>query len=252
MGNPADLHIAADPVAPHTESLVETTANVLKLDPETITVVHLTRGNLHSIDQAQLMGNPAGLHIAAGLVAPHTENPVETMANGIKLDPETITVVHLTRGNLHSIGQAQRMGNPADLHIAAGPVAPHAESPVETTANGLTLGPVEITVADQADLHNAQDQVDNTANHRTLGPVGIIAVEAVLHSTQDPVARDAANTDQSAGNFLESFKYPIRKLASRRAFFCWRSYYLGTTRPSYGIKSHAPLKPTRIRDLGRL
>ena len=137
-------------------------------------------------------------------MAPHAENPVETTANGLKLDP------------------------------------------VDSTANVRTLGLVEITVADQADLHNAQDQVDNTANHRTLGPVEIIAVEAVLHSMQDPVARDAANTDQSAGNVLESFKYPIRKLASRRAFFCWRSYYLGTTRPSYGIKSHAPLKPTRI------
>ena len=165
-------------------------------------------------------------------MAPHAENPVETTANGLKLDP------------------------------------------VDSTANVRTLGLVEITVADQADLHNAQDQVDNTANHRTLGPVEIIAVEAVLHSTQDRVdskgnlnkldpvvsivaeavlrnmrdriARDAANTDQSAGNVLESFKYPIRKLASRRAFFCWRSYYLGTTRPSYGIKSHAPLKPTRI------
>ena len=100
------------------EKLTEAMANVLKLDTETITEVHLTQADLLNIGQAQHTGNPADLNIAAGL-APHTENPVETMANVLKLDPETITVVHLTRGNLHSIGQAQRMGNPADRHIAA-------------------------------------------------------------------------------------------------------------------------------------
>jgi hypothetical protein len=105
-------------VSPITNPAV-TTANILKLDTGTITEVHLTQANLLSIGQARHTGNPAGLHIAAAPAGPHAGNPAATTANGHKLDPETSIVVNLTRGNLHSIGQAQRMGNPADLHIAA-------------------------------------------------------------------------------------------------------------------------------------
>jgi hypothetical protein len=72
-----------------------TTANILKLDAETITEVHLTQANLLNIGQAQHTENPADLHIAAAPVAPHTENPVETMANVLKLDLET-SIVEVT------------------------------------------------------------------------------------------------------------------------------------------------------------
>jgi|TARA_B110000438_G_scaffold24373_1_gene22603 hypothetical protein len=116
------------------------------------------------------------------------ENPAATTANGHKLDPETITVVHLTQANLLNIGQAQHTGNPANLHIAAAPVATHAENPAATTANGHKLDPetsiVEVTVV----LPDTQDPVDSTANLRTLGTVvSIVADQAVLHDTQGPV-----------------------------------------------------------------
>ena len=169
------------------ENPVETMANVLKLDPETITVVHLTRGNLPSIDQAQLMVNPAGLHIAAGPAAPHAENPAATTANGLKLDLETSIGVPLMQENLLNIDQAQRMGNPAGLHIAAAPAAPHAENPAATTANGHKLDP-ETSIVAEAVHRNTQDPVDGTANLRTLDPVvSIVADQAVLRDTQGPV-----------------------------------------------------------------
>ena len=174
------------------EKLTEAMANVLKLDTETITEVHLTQADLLNISQAQHTGNPADLHIAAGSVAPHTENPTATTANVLKLEPETITEVHLTQADLLNIGQAQHMGNPADLHIAAGPVGPHAENPAATTANGHKLDPETGIVGVTAVLHDTLDTVISTANLRTLDPVvSIVADQAVLHDTQDPVVRKA-------------------------------------------------------------
>ena len=154
------------------------------------------------------------------------ENPAATTANGHKLDPETITVVHLTQGNLHSIGQAQHTGNPADLHIAAAPADPHAENPAATTANvhkldpetsivGVTavlpdtLGPVVSKanlrtqdpvvsiVADQAVLHGTQGPVDSTANLRTLDLAVSIVAEAVLRNLRDRIAKGVASTAQN-------------------------------------------------------
>ena len=174
------------------EKLTEAMANVLKLDTETITEVHLTQADLLNIGQAQHTGNPADLHIAAGPVAPQTENPTATAANVLKLEPETITEVHLSQADLLNIGQAQHMGNPADLHIAAGPVGPHAENPAATTANGHKLDPETGIVGVTAVLHDTLEPVVSTANLPTLDPVvSIVADQAVLHDTQGPVVRKA-------------------------------------------------------------
>ena len=150
----------------------ETMANGIKLDPEPITVVHLTRGNLHSIGQAQRMGNPAGLHIAAAPAASHAENPAATTANGHKLDPETSIVAKAVHRN--------------------------TQDPVDGTANLRTLDPVVSIVADQAVLRDTQGLVDSTANLRTLDPVVSIVAEAVLRNMRDRIAKGVASTAQNA------------------------------------------------------
>ena len=70
-----------------TVSIVENpavnTANILKLDTETSTEVHLTQVNLFNIGQAQRTGNR---------VDPHAESPTASTANGHKLDTETSIV----------------------------------------------------------------------------------------------------------------------------------------------------------------
>ena len=116
------------------------------------------------------------------------ENPVETTANGHKLDPETSIGVPPMQENLLNIDQAQHTGNPAGLHIAAGPAAPHAENPAATTANGHKLDPETSIVGVTAVLPDTQDPVDSKANLRTLDPVvSIVADQAVLHGTQGRV-----------------------------------------------------------------
>ncbi len=159
-----------------TVSIVEnpavTTANILKLDTETSTVVHLTQANLLNIGQAQHTGNPVAPHIAADLVPTHTENPVETTANGHKLDTET-SIVEVTA------------------------VLPDTQDPVDSTANLRTLDPVVSIVADQAVLHDTQDPVDSTANHRTLDPAVSIVAEAVLRNMRDRIAKGVASTAQN-------------------------------------------------------
>ena len=205
---------------------METTANVPKLDPETSIGVPPMQENLLNIDQAQHTGNPAGLHIAAGPAAPHAENPAATTANGHKLDPETSIGVPPMQENLLNIDQAQHTGNPAGLHIAAGPAAPHAENPAATTANGhkldpetsivgvtavlpdtqgpvvskanlRTLDPVVSIVADQAVLHGTQGRVDSKGNLNKLDPVVSIVVEAVLRNMRDRIAKGAVSTAQN-------------------------------------------------------
>ena len=199
------------------ENPVVTMANGHKLDTETSIEVHLTQANLLNIVQAQRTGNPAGPHIAADLVAPHTGNPVEPMANGHKLDTETSIEVHLTQANLLNIVQAQRTENPADPH-AGNPVAttanghkldtessivgvtavlPDTQDLVDSTANLRTLDPVVSIVADQAVLHGTQGPVDSKANHRTLDPAVSIVAEAVLRNMRDRMAKGVASTAQN-------------------------------------------------------
>ena len=151
------------------ENLTEAMANVLKLEPETITEVHLSQADLLNIGQAQHMGNPADLHIAAGPVGPHAENPAATTANGHKLDPETGIV-----------------GVTAVLHDTL--------EPVVSTANLPTLDPVVSIVADQAVLHDTQGPVVRKANLRTLEPVVSIVAEAVLRKVRDRIAKGVAST----------------------------------------------------------
>jgi hypothetical protein len=123
------------------------------------------------------------------------------------------------------------MGNPAGLHIAAAPAAPHAENPAATTANGhkldpetsivaeavhrntqdpvdgtanlRTLGPVEITVADQAVLHGTQGRVDSKGNLNKLDPVDSIVVEAGLRNMRDLIAKGVASRAQNADRLRE-------------------------------------------------
>jgi hypothetical protein len=146
--------------------------------------VPLAQENLRNIDQAQHTASQADLRIAASQVGLHAENPAATTANQLKLDPETSIGVPLMQENLLNIDQAQRMGNPAGLHIAAAPAAPHAENPAATTANGHKLDP-ETSIVAEAVHRNTQDPVDGTANLRTLDPVvSIVADQAVLRDTQ--------------------------------------------------------------------
>ena len=123
-------------VSPITNPAV-TTANILKLDTETSTEVHLTQANLLNIVQAQRTGN---------LADPHAENPAATTANGHKLDTET-SIVGVTA------------------------VLPDTQDPVDSTVNLRTLDLVEITVADRAVLPGTQGPVVSKANLRTLDPV---------------------------------------------------------------------------------
>ena len=136
------------------------TANILKLDTETITEVHLTQVNLLNIGQAQRTENPVG---------PHAESPTATTANGHKLDPETGIV-----------------GVTAVLHDTL--------EPVVSTANLPTLDPVVSIVADQAVLHDTQGPVVRKANLRTLEPVVSIVAEAVLRKVRDRIAKGVAST----------------------------------------------------------
>ena len=170
-------------VSPITNPAV-TTANILKLDTETITEVHLTQANLLNIGQAQHTGNPAGLHIAAAPAGPHAENPAATTANGHKLDPETsivgvTAVLHDTQDPADSTANLRTLG------------------PVVSKANLRTLDPVVSIVADQAVLHDTQDPVDSTANHRTLDPAVSIVAEAVLRNMRDRIAKGVASTAQN-------------------------------------------------------
>ena len=151
------------------EKLTEAMANVLKLDTETITEVHLTQADLHNIGQAQHMVNPADLHIVAGPVGPHAKTPAATTANGHKLAPETSIV-----------------GVTAVLHDTL--------EPVVSTANLPTLDPVVSIVADQAVLHDTQGPVVRKANLRTLEPVVSIVAEAVLRKVRDRIAKGVAST----------------------------------------------------------
>lgn len=150
-----------------TVSIVENpavnTANILKLDTETITEVHLTQVNLLNIGQAQRTGN---------LVDPHAESPTASTANGHKLDTET-SIVGVTA------------------------VPPDTQGPVDSTANLHTLDPVEITVADQVVLPGTQGPVDGKANHRTLDLAVNIVAEAVLRNMRDRIAKGVASTAQN-------------------------------------------------------
>jgi hypothetical protein len=196
--------------------------------------VPLAQENLRNVDQAQHTASQADLRIAASQVGLHAENPAATTANQLKLDPETSIGVPLMQENLLNIDQAQRMGNPAGLHIAAAPAAPaapHAENPAATTANGhkldpetsivaeavhrntqdpvdgtanlRTLGPVEITVADQAVLHGTQGRVDSKGNLNKLDPVDSIVVEAGLRNMRDLIAKGVASRAQNADRLRE-------------------------------------------------
>ncbi len=188
-----------------TVSIVEnpavTTANILKLDTETSTEVHLTQVNLLNIGQAQRTGNPVGPHIAADLVPPHTENPVETTANGHKLDTETsivevTAVLPDTQDPVDSTANLRTL-DLVEITVADRAVLPGTQDPVVSKANLRTLDPVVSIVADQAVLHDTQDPVDSTANHRTLDPAVSIVAEAVLRNMRDRIAKGVASTAQN-------------------------------------------------------
>ena len=95
------------------------------------------------------------------------ENPAATTANGPKLDPETITEVHLTQANL--------------LQIAADPIVHITGNLNATVPNHPKANMVNIVIA-----HQKQANHLNIGNLPTLGQVkSIIEDQADRHQMQD-------------------------------------------------------------------
>ena len=95
------------------------------------------------------------------------ENPAASTANGHKLDPETITEVHLTQANL--------------LQIAAEPIVHITGNLNATVPNHPKANMVNIVIA-----HQKQANHLNIGNLPTLGQVkSIIEDQADRHQMQD-------------------------------------------------------------------